>query len=89
MMDNTYRLRIPDDFDAVAKLSWELMEESHDFYEHDGQLTIIDESAGFAEPTWEGDSFAQLERWLILCFQQWIATGPDKNPMWERICNKL
>ena len=88
-MDKTFKLKLPIGFNPVARLAWKLMEDSHDFYEHDGRLAIIDESAGFAEPTWEGDSVAQLEQWLILCFQQWIASGPDNNPMWEPICECL
>ena len=88
-MDKTYKLTIPIGFDPIAKLAWKLMEETHDFYEHDRKLVVIDESAGFAEPTWEGESFAYMEQWLIHCFQDWIEAGPDGNPMWEKICEYM
>ena len=88
-MDKTYRIEMPNGFDAIASLAWRLMEHSHCFVEREGMLFVLDESAGFDEPTWEGNSFAELEAWLIHCFQVWIATGPENNPMWEIICSKL
>ena len=89
MIKKTYALKIPVGFDPIAKLAWKLMEDSHELYEHESHLEVIDESAGFAEPTWTGYSFGEFEEWLILCFQEWISAGPENNPMWDQIGERI
>lgn len=89
MMEKTYKLVIPDGFDQVAKTSWRLMESSHELFEYDDHLVVVDDSCDFDDPTWEGKTFKELELWLIRCFQEWVSTGPVANPMWQPICECL
>ena len=89
MMEKTYKLTLPENLDPVAKTAWRLMDRSHELYEHDGRLVVVEEADDLDDPTWEGNSYAELERWLIHCFQEWVATGPVANPMWQSICESL
>ena len=56
-MKNTYRLNCPEDFNRVAQWAWRMMESSHSFYAHDGELVVLDDSENFNDPTWVGHSF--------------------------------
>ena len=88
-MKNTYRLKCPEDFDRVAQWAWSMMESSHSFFAHDGELMVLDDSEDFNDPTWVGHTFGEFESWLIQCFQEWVASGPAQNPMWEVICEYI
>jgi len=88
-MEKTYKLTIPENFDSVAKTAWKLMEGSQELYEQAGLLVVINDTDGFDDPIWEGPTYSELEAWLIRCFQEWVATGPVANPMWQSICESL
>ena len=65
-------------------------------FEHKGRLVMTDESGALEEqgdgtpgnpwgcPLWVGDSFAELEDWLVQCAAEWIADGPD-GPMFQAL----
>ena len=41
-MEKTYKLTLPESLDPVAKTAWRLMERSHELFECDGHLVVVE-----------------------------------------------
>ena len=96
MKTTTFELELPRNMRPMARAAFKALDGDGCLFEHKGRLVMTDESGDLEEhgdgthgnpwggPRWVGDSFAELEDWLVQCAAEWIAGGPD-NPMFQAL----
>ena len=89
MKTTTFALELPRNMRPMARAAFKALDGYGCLFEHKGRLVMTDESGDLEEhgdgtpgnpwgcPRWVGDSFAELEDWLVQCAAEWIAEGPD------------
>ena len=96
MKNTTFALELPHGMRPMARAAFKALDGYGCLFEHKGRLVLTDESKCLEEvgdgsfehpyggPRWIGDSFAELEDWLVQCAADWIAAGPD-DPMFQAL----
>ena len=98
MKTTTFELELPRNMRLMARAAFYALEGEGCLFEHKGKLVMTDESlelevteGGSGGPRWVGDSFAELEDWLVECAADWMGDGPE-SPMFkalEQACKRL
>ena len=96
MKTTTFALELPRNMRPMARAAFKALDGDGCLFEHKGRLVMTDESGDLEEqgdgnpgtpwcgPRWVGDSFAELEDWLVQCAADWIAEGPNA-PMFQAL----
>ena len=96
MKTTTFELELPRNMRPMARAAFKALDGDGCLFEHNGRLVMTDESGDLEEhgdgtpgnpwgcPRWIGDSFAELEDWLVQCAADWIAEGPN-DPMFQAL----
>lgn len=96
MKTTTFELSLPRNMRPMAKAAFYALDGEGCLFEHKGRLVMTDESLCLEEegdgshehpfgcPRWVGDSFSEMEDWLVACAADWIAEGPD-SPMFQAL----
>lgn len=96
MKTTTFALELPRNMRPMARAAFKALDGDGCLFEHKGRLVMTDESGDLEEqgdgnpgnpwcgPRWVGDSFAELEDWLVQCAADWIAEGPNA-PMFHAL----
>ena len=100
MKTTTFELELPRNMRPIARAAFKALDGDGCLFEHNGRLVMTDESLmleeggdgtlehPFGGPRWVGDSFAELEDWLMQCAADWWGDGLD-SPMAQALVEAL
>ena len=99
MKTTTFALELPRNMRLISRAAFKALEGDGYLFEHNGRLVFTDESLQLEEgdgspehpfggPRWVGDSFAELEDWLLQCAIDWWGDGLD-SPMAQALIEAL
>ena len=99
MKTTTFALELPRNMRLISRAAFKALDGDGCLFEHNGRLVFTDESLQLEEgdgspehpyggPRWVGDSFAELEDWLLQCAIDWWGEGLD-SPMAQALVEAL